>query len=246
MTASGRFLPKNPARRRIDATQAGLTLVELMVSMTIGLIVVVAATALLISSQQGYLSQDDDSRMDDAGRYAIESIARAIRQAAYVNWDRSEAPIVATASSSPNILGLDASRVAGGTPGISSPSSASVNGSDVLAVRFFGSGSGEHGDGTVINCAGFGVAAAQSPTTADGDRGWSIFYVAADSKGEPQLYCKYMGSTAWATAAIVGGVESFQVLYGIDTDDDGLPNRIVNATTVDDLAPIDREVCGEP
>jgi type IV pilus assembly protein PilW len=229
------FFASAPARFRCPASQQrGVTLVELMISITLGLIVVMAATALLLSSKTGYAAQDDESRTNDTGRYAIESVARAVRQAAYVNWDRSEAPFVVTPGMSANIAGLDARRVHKDTYGIDSPVTDAVNGSDVLAVRYFGAGSGQ-GDGTMTNCAGFSVAAPANTDTADESRGWSIFYVANGSSGEPQLYCKYRGDKDWATDAIARGVESFQVLYGVDTDGDGMPNRLISATEVDAL-----------
>jgi type IV pilus assembly protein PilW len=216
--------------------QAGLTLVELMISMTLGLFVVMASTALLLSTKAGYLVQDEGARMEETGRYALEIIARAVRQAAYENWDSAEAPIVADRSLSANIAGLDASRLKEKTEGIDAPASDAVNGSDVLALRFFGAGAGAHGDGTIINCAGFGVPAAASAESAGQDRGWSIFYVAEGAGGEPELYCKYRSADGgWASDAIARGIESFQVLYGLDTDDDGLPNLLLTATAINDL-----------
>lgn len=216
--------------RRYPFRQAGLTLVELMISMALGLLVVMAATALLLSARSGYLTQDDDALVQDAGRYAIETIGRAVRQAAYDNWDPSESPGFDEATFSPNIIGLDASSLKSTTAGIDSPKTTSVNGSDVLAVRFFGTN-----DGAMTNCAGFPVAAATAQDTADQSRGWSIFYVADDANGVPQLYCKYKGSSAWTAQAIVEGVESFQVLYGLDTDGDGLPNSFLTATAIEAL-----------
>jgi len=208
--------------------QAGLTIVELMISITLGLLIVMAATALLVSTKSGYSSQDDGSHIQDTGRYAIEVITRAVRQAAYENWDAAEAPIVATDSFNANINGLDASSLKKGSVGIDFPLTTSMNGSDVLAVRFFGTG-----DGMVVNCAGVEVFAPSSKDSADADRGWSIFYVAEDVTGEPALYCKYRGKNGnWSSDAIASGVESFQVLYGLDTDADGLPNQFVNATEI--------------
>ncbi len=215
--------------------QAGLTLVELMVSITLGLFVVATATALLLSTKSGYVAQEEEARIQDTGRYAIESIARAVRQAAYENWDAKEAPIVAAATISANIAGLDAASLKSTTPGIESPVTKSVNGSDVLAVRFFGAGGGSNGDGTMANCAGFGVAAAASKDSAEQDRGWSVFYVGQDATGEPELYCKYLGNSNWTSQAIARGVESFQVLYGVDIDGDGLPNRLLTARAIDAL-----------
>lgn len=220
--------------------EAGLTLVELMVSITLGLLVVMVATALLLSSKSGYTTQDDATRLQETGRYALESITRAVRQTAYENWDREQAPIVLAAGMSANLAGLDARRLNEEPSGIESPVTPSINGSDVLAVRFFGTGSGD-GDGTILNCAGFSVAAPGQDAAEEG-RGWSIFYV-AESNGEPELRCKYqgknqgknMGKSSWKSDAIVRGVESFQVLYGVDTDADSLPNRFLTATEINAL-----------
>lgn len=215
--------------------QAGLTVVELMVSITLGLLVTMAAMALLLSSRSGYVTQDEGTRIQDTGRYAIESVARAVRQAAYENWDGNEAPIVTSATFSANIAGLDGHSLKENSEGITAPLTKAVNGSDVLAIRFFGVGAGASGDGTILNCAGFGVGAPSSRENADQERGWSIFYVAADSGGEPELRCKYQGKSTWTSDAVARGVESFQVLYGIDTDGNGLADRFLNASAIDRL-----------
>lgn len=214
--------------------QFGLTLVELMVSMTLGLLVVMAATGLLVSSKSSYVAQDDDAHVQDTGRYALENITRAVRQAAYENWDATEAPVLAGEAISANLRGFDSARLKETTSGLESPIPVNVNGSDVLAVRFFGAGEGG-GDGTMLDCAGFAVAAPAAHADADESRGWSIFYVAVSSSGEPELYCKYKGSKNWSMEAIARGVESFQVLYGLDSDGDGLPNRMLNATAIQAL-----------
>jgi type IV pilus assembly protein PilW len=69
------------------------------------------------------------------------------------------------------------------------------------------------------------------------EEGWSIFYVARSAEGQPELRCKYKGATGWGADAVIAGVESFQVLYGLDTDaaPDGVPNRYVNASAIDAL-----------
>lgn len=216
----------------IQRRQTGLTIIELMVAITVGLLVVLAATALLLSTKTGYIFQDEGARLQETGRYAIESITRTVRQAGYENWDAGAAAILIPPESSASITGLDASSLKESEAGIDAPVSKSVNGSDVLAVRFSGSGTGAGGDGTLLNCAGFGVAV---PIDLEADRGWSIFYVATDKSGEPELRCKYFGKTSWNTEAIARGIESFQVLYGVDTDADGLPNQFFTATSIDKL-----------
>lgn len=207
---------------RCGIGQRGLTLVELMISLALGLLIVLAATATFLSTKNAYTAGDDVTHIDDTGRHALELIARTVRQAAYVDWGRNEAPAVVMPVMSPSIAGMDARSVKSGTAGMSSPQTHSINGSDLLSVQFFGAA-----DGTMLNCAGFPIAT--------GQRGASIFYVDSDASGEPQLYCKYFGDANWASAAIARGIESFQVLYGLDTDNDGMPNRLLGAAAINAL-----------
>lgn len=63
--------------------QAGFTLVELLVAMVIGLLVMGGATQLFISSQQSYRFQTALADMQDTGRFALDTMARELRQADY-------------------------------------------------------------------------------------------------------------------------------------------------------------------
>ena len=213
----------------------GLTLAELMVSLALGLLVVLVGAALLVSANGSYLNQSEAARLDDSGRYALATIGRAIRQTAFVNWEGAEAPLGARPEDSAGIGGLDNRSLGRAGAGIDLPlaAAAAINGSDVLALRYSGAGAGPDGDGSVINCAGFGVAAAAS----EAQRGWSIFYVATDAAGEAELRCKYCGANGWGADAIVRGVDSFQLLYGLDTDEaaDGVANQYLNASAINAL-----------
>jgi type IV pilus assembly protein PilW len=126
------------------------------------------------------------------------------------------------------VRGLDAASLAPAAHALNNPRPAAINGSDVLALRFSGAGRGE-GDGSVTTCAGFAVGA--------GQEGWSIFYVGLSAGGRPELRCKYRGANNWSADAVVGGVDSFQVLYGVDTDinPDGVANRYLSATVINDM-----------
>ncbi|MES1999425.1 MAG: PilW family protein [Pseudomonadota bacterium] len=63
--------------------QRGVTLVELMVAMTIGLIVVAAVGTIFLGSRNTYRVQDDNSRLQESGRYAVDILGRNIREAGY-------------------------------------------------------------------------------------------------------------------------------------------------------------------
>jgi type IV pilus assembly protein PilW len=206
------------ARRR----QRGATLAELMVACAVGMLAMLLAGGLLVSANAAYLVQVDAAGLDDNGRYALEVVTRAARQAAFVNWERDQAG-ADQATAPPYIRGIDARSLSRAAEGIDSPLADAVNGSDVLAVRFSGAA-----DGSVVSCAGFAVG--------EDDDGWSIFYVGRNAGGEAELRCKYRGKTRWGADAIIGGVDTFQVLYGVDTDSppDGVANEFASASVVDE------------
>ena len=217
--------------RAIRRRRRGMTLVELLVALSLGALLMLAASAVLLAASGSYSDQSASARLDDNGRYALDTIARAVRQSAYVNWDSSAAPLFHAPHDSANIAGLDAHSLGKNNDGISQALPGGMFGSDVLAVRYDGAGESEGGDGSVLNCAGFGVGAANS----EAQRGWSIFYAAQGADGEGELRCKYRGANGWGADAIIRGVDAFQVLYGLDTDTppDGVANRYVNASALD-------------
>lgn len=199
--------------------QAGLTIAELMVAMALGLAVLLASGSLLITSVRAHAAVVDASEMDDSGRYAVDALARAIRLAAHVDWAAHPAPDPAAPA---RLAGLDASSLQRTSPGIDATLPDEANGSDVLALRFPGSGAPPNGDGATLDCAGF-------PVHRD-EEGWSIFYVARNAQGDAELRCKYRGASSWSSDAVAGRVDGFQVLYGLDADSDGVLERYVNAT----------------
>lgn len=198
-----------------------MTLAELLVALALGLGVLLAGGVLMIGANKAYVAHEDAAAIDDGGRYALALIGRAVRQGAFIDWERLA---TAPAPDLPAPLaGLDSRSLVKTTSGIDGSVSTAVNGSDVLAVRYAGAGAAPDGDGSVIDCAGFPVHEAKE--------GWSIFYVARNGDGLAELRCKYRGAANWSADAIVAGVDGFQVLYGLDTDTppDGIPNRYVNA-----------------
>jgi type IV pilus assembly protein PilW len=222
-----------PGVRPCMRYQGGVALAEVMISMALGMLVVLLACGMLVLANGAYRIHSENVWLNDGGHYALDIVGQAVRQSAYVNWDGETAPAAYDAAASADIAGLDARSLSRGSAGIEHPLAPAANGSDVLALRFGGSGATANGDGSTINCAGFGVA----DSNASGERGWSIFYVANDAQGEPELRCKYRSASGWGADAIVRGVESFQVLYGVDLDTppDGVPDTYLNATAVNAL-----------
>lgn len=62
----------------------GMSLVELMVAMTIGLIILAAVSSLFVSSKQTYTTQDNLARLQENGRFAMQFVIKDLRLGGYV------------------------------------------------------------------------------------------------------------------------------------------------------------------
>ena len=186
--------------------QRGATLVELMVSLVVGLLVVLVASSLFLATKRTNRAQSDNAVLQETGRYVLGALGRELRMAGYRDY---AAGVGFTAAAPP--LGM-----ANGT---------GLNGSDELTVRYFGSNAvGGGADSGVLDCVGNPVAANVLAT--------SRYFVAVDAvSGEPALQCE-ASSAPGAPVVLVTGVESLQILYGEDTDGDGAPNRYAPAGLV--------------
>lgn len=71
--------------------QAGISLVELMVAITLSLILGAAVVQIFISSKNVNRVQEAVSYLQESGRFAIERISRDLRMAGYVGCARSDA-----------------------------------------------------------------------------------------------------------------------------------------------------------
>jgi type IV pilus assembly protein PilW len=102
---------------------------------------------------------------------------------------------------------------------------ASLNFSDSLAVRFFGSGAAVgNADGSIVDCVGNAVPEAADSTT----RAVNTFAVVRTADGL-QLTCD-IGA---GPVALVSNIDSFQVLYGLDTiGNDRVPDVWLRASAV--------------
>lgn len=198
----------HPLRR-----QAGLTLIELLVALALGMLVAAAAVSALIVARQGFRSVDATSQLRENARFAAGLIQRVVVQAGFEN----AATGLYTDPKDPGLSGYDNAKIDQYT-GTAVPAMAHdtrstcaqadttcKNGSDILVVRYYGVS-----DGTMINCAGL-------PEPEGTERAYSIFHVTRSSAGEPVLACTYRTGANWNTVPLVTGVESFQVLYGADT-----------------------------
>lgn len=215
----------------------GLTLIELLVAMVVGLVVVLAAVAALTVARRGFTTVDAASQLRDSGRFAADLIQRVGAQAGYRDVFVAGGLPSEDVAREPSISGFDNALLIAATPAAAStPRTSGVvgYGSDILIVRYQASQlytnsqditTASVADQTMIDCAGNTVSTVANPNDTDPvkvgqayeSRIVSIFHVALN-QGEPALMCTYSsnGAAPWTTVPLIQGVENFQVLYGVD------------------------------
>ncbi|QXW19134.1 PilW family protein [Comamonas aquatica] len=204
--------------------QRGLTLVELMVAIVISLIVVLVATSALLLSRQGFTQVDAATQLRDNAKFTETLIQRLAVQAGYrdVIFAATGRPPSTSGLTTerPSIFGFNnASRKTSDRSEEATGSTASPNGSDILVLRFQSAAlesGGTTTDQSLIDCSG----TALGKTMVDRYESYSSVFHIATKNGEPTLMC-----TRWpdaddtgsaSTQPLITGVESFQVLYGVD------------------------------
>ncbi|MBV8621962.1 MAG: PilW family protein [Herbaspirillum sp.] len=225
-------------RHQTPYPQDGLTLIELMIAMTVGLLVLLVAGTLLHQARSAYQDLDDASRVQETGRMALDHLQQALRQASHLPWENidgesdPEQTLPTLTTPAAGLRGLDDSRQVDAldpSAGLfGAPAGDGVNHSDVLMIGFFGAPAGSRA--RVANCSG---AEAASGPLDDASRQWVIYYIAPGTGGEAELRCRYQGKNGvWTSDAIARGVEAMQLRYAIDSDGDAAPDRWLDASAM--------------
>ena len=105
MIYNPKLLPSSSARRR--PTQYGLTLIELMVSLVIGLVLSIVASSTYLYSKQAYNAVSENSQMEENGRSALLLLARNIQTSGYQTLVESGVPPKPGGDSGDRIKGCD-------------------------------------------------------------------------------------------------------------------------------------------
>lgn len=177
----------------------GLTLIELMVAIALGLLLVAVVIQIYVGSRATYNKQEDLSRLQENGRVALDVIGRAARISAFKS---NPAAVYSTVFPSTTLAII-------GTPG------AAGNNSDGLVIRFQGSGNGAGtADGSVVDC--LGVARDSNVMN------YNALYIANDpATGRPALFCDTSDNGAIDGVPVINEIENLRFLYGVDISGSG-------------------------
>ena len=193
---------------RLKTRQSGMTLIEIMIALLIGVFLTGGIILVFISSKQTYRMQENLSRLQENGRFAMEFLGRDIRMAGF--WD-----CMAPSSTVSDVTGTEG---ASGAP-------------DTITLRgaFVRAHAPADACGTAVTAAAT-VACPQAAAPANfyTDNSSIITYSISSGKLRRVTNC--------TTNDVVDGVENMQILYGVDTDavgtaNYGTPNYYVSANT---------------
>jgi type II secretory pathway pseudopilin PulG len=189
----------------------GFTLVELMVAIALAFVVLLLMIQLFSGTKQSYLFQEGLMRVQEDGRVAIELIARDVRKAGFrvPVWNEPKAGY------SP----LTAGSLEGGN-----------DSNDTLQFMYQDS----------LDCTGV-LNTAIDPETSEPAALYKRMTISVDGNQDLRWTCEYGDSpasfvTQFSNQTIIGDVESFQILYGVDTDFP--PDFSINTwTTANNITP---------
>jgi len=208
----------------------GLAMLEMLIAIGLGLVILLPLSSLLSTSLLFHSKQEDIFVMEQDGYRLLDLIEQALLQAGQVHplqFEQDAFGADGTGGTFGALSGLDNAIISGTSNAMEGKKISGFHGSDALAVHFAASETEEKTD--IVNCAGNSVS---SFATDNQDRRWSIFYLVPGGNGSGDLRCKYRGTDQWDTQSLASRVVGLQFLYGLDTDDDGLPNQFINATAV--------------
>ena len=199
----------------------GIAMLDMLIAIGLGLVILLPLARVVRAAVVTHFRQEQSFIIEQDAYFLLDHLARAIQPAGHSDpLDLAEDSVIA-------LRGLDNAVISGTAEEISVKTGSGFHGSDALAIHF--SASSLDSKMILHNCAGFTV----SPTSLDGiDRGWSVFYIVRGTNGTGDFRCKYRGTYQWDSQSLASGVVTLQFLYGLDTDNDGLPNQFLNATTI--------------
>jgi prepilin-type N-terminal cleavage/methylation domain-containing protein len=198
----------------------GFTLLELLVAVVIGSLVIAAVGGLFLVNTNTFKTVDDSSRLQENGRFALQTIARAVHQAGYAPVDVQQLVSNGKDAFPSNLDGITGATVIAGRNGVG------PNASDTLTIAFRGAPRGATTAGQMLDCAGnpYNIppvnrnAATAATLSAPVVNRFYINTANAGAAAGFSLWCDVtVNGALTGRYELITGVESFQVLYGVNS-----------------------------
>jgi type IV pilus assembly protein PilW len=183
---------------------SGFTLVELMVSIVIGMVLIIFISSLYLNSKASFRLNDDNARLQEDGNYALTLIGRNLMQAGY----GAMRTVSTTSFTGKGLVACDngfASPLAA-TPSFTCSGTAGEPGFTVsYSVDAYDS----------TNSPISGIGADCNGNNAGGTAVNSFFIATKSGETSSSLFCNGNGSTV--SQPILNNVDHMVLTYGVDT-----------------------------
>ncbi len=198
--------------------QQGLTLIEIMVALLIGAFLLAGVIQVFIVNKQTYRVQENLSRMQENGRFAIDYLNRYIRLAGYITTkslnDIRYKDLSRNSTTGQNDGSSITSALFGnsGNKAIAGTNGDGLNSSDSITVRYQAD---PPADGQMDDCLGNTVSSPNGDVIVA-----NRFFLKADASNnnQPTLYCEPQPKTDPTEQPVISGVENMQIRYCAPAD----------------------------
>lgn len=226
------LINKSCAVKSTPYQQRGLSLIELMIAMLIGLFMLLSISSVYLSNVKTNKIRDQFSLLEDNARIALDSMRNVIEHTGYKGRQNTiiENPFIIAST----VINNDATC----TPGRTIVNNAPVTldggtGNDIdtnidsIGVKYLGTG------GVITDCSGGASMQAScqlsdpaNPATKISSQIYNVFHL--DSVTD-RLLCAGSLDKSGGEQLIAEGVENMQIVYGVDTSGNKIANEYVNA-----------------
>jgi len=186
--------------------QTGLSLVELMVAAALGMLVIAVIGNVYLAGRQAFRDQDESGRLQETGRFMLDIVSRVMHETARtdIGPENTLAPFYALAPVAVGNVALDATDGAGALP-------------DTVTMRFVSASPNEQ------NCLGTNINGAPAAPT--------LVTQTLALNGTDLRCTSTIGGGAAQAGPLASDVEDFQIMMGIDNNNDNSIDQYVAPTT---------------
>jgi len=196
--------------------QIGLSLIEIMISLLIGAFLLGGVLQIFIGSKQTYRMQENLSRLQENGRFALNFLAKDIRMAGYWGCFNPNSP-------NTDVAGTDINAVSGDNID---------DGTDTIILK------GAFALTPIVTMCGTPVNLANSGCINASGTGVNCYTDPSSTISYKINAGVLQQNTHGQNNDLIEGIENMQILYGVDTDSDKTPNYYVPANNVADMTKV--------
>ncbi len=197
-------------------SQRGISLVEIMVALAVGLFLTAGVVQIFLGNKQSYRVAEGSARIQENARFAMEFIAIDARMAGYQGCAGASRTVVNTLGASPSFVedfdipveGFQATSASAWSPSVDASISSPLGGRDILTIRgAFGNGTNITGQPTDASDCASSSSYTQNLKVTSGAGFQSVDYAIASNCNRASIFQFATTPEASATTIDTGGVD---------------------------------------